>query len=1348
MENIFLHLLKMSLTAGLLVVVVLLLRVVFCKAPRWIHCLLWALVAVRLLCPITLESSLSLMPDTNAAFSAVTEQISTPQEEPDIPVVDNAVTDTPVVNTPVTNAPAVDTPVVDTPVVDTPVVDTPVVTPTPNTPPSASVDTPTTNVAVSAPTPEAGVDPWQVAVAVASYVWLAGVVLLASYAVFTTLRLHRQVREAARLSGRVWCCDHIRSPFILGVFRPRIYLPSDLDGVARDSVIAHEQAHLHRRDHWWKPLGFLLLMVHWFNPLMWVAYILLCRDIEAACDERVVRDMTAPDRKTYSEVLLACSAPRRLVSACPLAFGETSVKSRVKSVLSYKKPTIWIIVAALLVSTVAGVCLLTDPKPEDGKPDTKVTTTPEEDDPPEEPAVAPTHAVFTHTGEPKAQITLELNGNGCTYINSILSSAMPYEGTYVQSENGFLLSFPPTTMTIELNGDFTGLTLRMGQSDTHMSYEQMSYGGKELKNGAVFARTADVRAVSYAAPLTFSSGNWLGDEQLAEMRQKYQYRTGSNDNNDRPIIPITSRAELDAFIAEYEDAFSFNKAEGDGLTPVHQMSFYDDAFFAEKMLLAVYYRDGSFMVAPQITAVEYNGAELVTVQVDVYAPALQAQVLGQWFMLAEVPLDEIPYATAYRAVIRDRIPADYRWATYSHPVTVGDEGDVAVGYYSIFDYGRETLMSLVEGLEWYGADIMADTDFTYLGYFTIDGQKKYYVSPDKKQLYDGEQIADLTAEQSEQLDFYLRDGNPGEDAIAASVTGTVTEWSKEGDYIMLEVTEGDSKLGPRVMAYTTILMPGSAPAVGYPATIYYDGWCDGRGFGSAIYAIHREWQDADLLGGPDEPDEPTEKWLNYTVIVRGEIGNPLSGVKINISSENIAETITTDSTGVAKARLPEGVPTGTIEVPQGYVAASEKFTFAAGSTTLTIVLEKEQPVTPPTSTDLSTASVSFVKFSRPISGPSAATYSATRYMYPVVPDSTTCDFLRQLAMRTDWVKKDTYFGDYDAYFTIGDDKNYYYIDRVNGTIHHNRWFLPLSDEEVSKLDTLIRSYGIQNNSKITATVTDWRYLTGRVQECVEGQNGYVTLKLDPWWANIYGEKMKVSTRFIPYRYFANGSMVCVVYDGEAEQSAETGPLTIYAGSIDTLTETGIVSTGIPQYDNLLKQIQDYFYKRTTVRPDCSSAVWNCEALSDIGIKLIDLDNNGQDELVIGATNSTFWVGYSDVYTIQNGQLVQLFRSTDNNLYSIHKGGYVCQEWTENTLWFGEDYYHVEGGQLVFCEGLMFSVNYASSLGYVRTDAWFRVTLQDGKNVYEHITEDEANAIAEKYGKNDLSYTLYVIPFSL
>ena len=453
MENVFLHLLNMSLTAGILVAAVLLLRLVLHKAPRWIHVLLWALVAVRLLCPFTIESSLSLMPDTPAV------SVPAPAPAPDTPPVENIVPNTPVVTPPVSDTPVVTPPVVippatDTPVVTPPVADTPVVTPTPD----ASVSTATT---------EASVDPWQIALTVATYVWLAGIVLLVAYAVFTTLRLRRQVGEAAHLSDNLWQCDHLRSPFILGVFRPRIYLPSDLDATARACVVAHEQAHLHRRDHWWKPLGFVLLTVYWFNPLMWVAYIFLCRDIEAACDERVVRDMPAADRKAYSEALLACSAPRRLVSACPLAFGETSVKSRVKSVLSYKKPTIWIIVAALLVSTVAGVCLLTDPKSDDTD---KPAVTDTDDDPDAEPQ----YAVFTHVQQPYAQVTLEIGGNRCTYTNSALSSAMLLEGTYEMGEDTVTMTFPDDAMTLLFDGDLTGLTLRIGKGGSLMSYEQMS----------------------------------------------------------------------------------------------------------------------------------------------------------------------------------------------------------------------------------------------------------------------------------------------------------------------------------------------------------------------------------------------------------------------------------------------------------------------------------------------------------------------------------------------------------------------------------------------------------------------------------------------------------------------------------------------------------------------------------------------------------------------------------------------------------------------------------------------------------------------------------------------------------
>jgi beta-lactamase regulating signal transducer with metallopeptidase domain len=350
-----------------------------------------------------------------------------------------------------------------------PATDTPVVTPTPES-------------SVVTATPETVVTPWQMVLTVATYVWLAGVALLAAYAVFTTLRLRRQVGEAAHIADNLWQCDHLRSPFILGLFRPRIYLPSDLSTVARDSVVAHEQAHLRRRDHWWKPLGFVLLMVYWFNPLMWVAYVFLCRDIEAACDESVVRNMNAADRRAYSEALLSCSAPRRLVSACPLAFGETAVKSRIKSVLSYKKPTIWIIVAALLVSTVAGVCLLTDPKSDDTD---KPAVTDTDDDPDAEPQ----YAVFTHVQQPYAQVTLEIGGNRCTYTNSVLSSAMLLEGTYEMGEDTVTMTFPDDAMTLVFKGDLTGLTFC--NADSRYQEEYLTFGGYTLPDGAVFERQED-----------------------------------------------------------------------------------------------------------------------------------------------------------------------------------------------------------------------------------------------------------------------------------------------------------------------------------------------------------------------------------------------------------------------------------------------------------------------------------------------------------------------------------------------------------------------------------------------------------------------------------------------------------------------------------------------------------------------------------------------------------------------------------------------------------------------------------------------------------------------------------------
>ncbi len=318
MDAVFLKIVNMSLTASWLVLAVVLLRLLLKKAPKALRCVLWALVGVRLVCPFSIESALSLIPSAQ-------------------PIPETITTDTvPAVNSGLPSVNAVVNPILS-----------------------------------DSFTPAVGdsVNPLQVLAYIAAWLWLVGMAVLLIYAAVSYLRVRRQVGACLHLRDNIYACDGLPSPFILGVVRPRIYLPTGLDDAATAHIIAHEQAHLHRRDHWWKPLGFLLLTVHWFNPVMWVAYILLCRDIELACDERVVRTLDADGKAAYSRTLLACGARRRAVAACPLAFGEVGVKARVKSVLNYKKPAFWIILTALLVVIAVAVAFLTNPRdkmPPDG----------------------------------------------------------------------------------------------------------------------------------------------------------------------------------------------------------------------------------------------------------------------------------------------------------------------------------------------------------------------------------------------------------------------------------------------------------------------------------------------------------------------------------------------------------------------------------------------------------------------------------------------------------------------------------------------------------------------------------------------------------------------------------------------------------------------------------------------------------------------------------------------------------------------------------------------------------------------------------------------------------------------
>ena len=319
MEMVFIRLLNMSISASWLILAVVLLRRILKGAPKWIRCILWGLVALRLIFPVSVESIFSLLPTAETI----------PQ---DIIYAEN-----PVIHTGVTAINSVVNPYLSD-----------------NMAPDAGVS----------------VNPMQIIMNLGAVIWAVGMIGMMIYAGISYLKIRNRVSASLPARENIYFCDYIDTPFVLGIVRPRIYLPSALAEEENASlVVAHEKAHIRRHDHWWKPLGFLLLTVYWFNPVIWVAYILLCRDIELACDEYVVSHLEEEEKCAYSDALLACSIGRNrgglhhnIISACPLAFGEVGVKDRVKAVLHYKRPAFWLVVLGVIGCIIVALCFLTNPK--------------------------------------------------------------------------------------------------------------------------------------------------------------------------------------------------------------------------------------------------------------------------------------------------------------------------------------------------------------------------------------------------------------------------------------------------------------------------------------------------------------------------------------------------------------------------------------------------------------------------------------------------------------------------------------------------------------------------------------------------------------------------------------------------------------------------------------------------------------------------------------------------------------------------------------------------------------------------------------------------------------------------
>jgi beta-lactamase regulating signal transducer with metallopeptidase domain len=506
MDAVFLKILNMSITASWLILAVIFARSLLNKVPRWIICLLWGLVAIRLVCPFSFESVFSLIPSSETIPADIAMQHS--------PAIDSGIT---IVN--------------------------------------ETINPMIAESFTSAVTDSA--NPLQIYIPIISVIWLAGVAVMLGYALISYLKLKKEVSANIAISENVFACDEVKAPFILGIFRPQIYVPSSMQGETLELVIRHENAHLKRYDHLWKPFGYLLLAVYWFNPLCWAAYILLCRDIEMACDEKVIRDMDKDNIAAYSQALLDCSFSRRTIAACPLAFGEAGVKERVKGILNYRRPTFWIMMAAAIVCIGIAACLMTDPFSNKGLS--------------EKLSVSMDMAVAEHNRSSKSEghfaaadydiMLVKQSGNETTVYAWVLYEEYSFDGKDVKLESG---SHIPTAITFATSNN----------SSDSSTYDLIEYW--QPRDGSYYAEDIKAKFPWYIRrkAMDIAGSNAQHENCLRAAREYY----GVNTMNGEPDLSFLNYENAISLIADALDV---------------QTIYYPPAGKDENGLIVPGYVDGS-----------------------------------------------------------------------------------------------------------------------------------------------------------------------------------------------------------------------------------------------------------------------------------------------------------------------------------------------------------------------------------------------------------------------------------------------------------------------------------------------------------------------------------------------------------------------------------------------------------------------------------------------------------------------------------------------------------------------------------------------------------------------------------
>lgn len=641
MSEAFIAIVNMSISASWIIAAVLIVRLLLKKAPKWISVMLWGIVGVRLACPFAIESALSLIPSAHTvSYEMMTDK--SPEINLGIPFINDTLN-------------------------------------------------PVISDSLSAALADS-VNPVQILLPVLVGVWLAGMAAMLIYAAVSYILLKKRVANALPIRDNVFSGENVASPFVLGIIKPKIYLPVNISERNAEKVILHEEAHIRRRDHIIKPIGFLLLCVYWFNPLVWLGYILLCKDIELACDERAVRNFSSDQLADYSQALLSCSVNRRIIAACPIAFGEVSVKSRVKSVLHYKKSAFWVVAAAIVASIAVAVCFLTSPKTDDiiasaGKP------------------------WITSSGAGTLEVSnadntvSDIIGDGNSYVEANEVSVIGAGRTEI---SGVYPKADDTDSPDYKNGENTSVSV-LPEIKLPSLTDGISASGYYF----------DIDIKKYQNPFDFgifksgySRANRIYTEALN--KDKMPGERGFH----QPVYKFDTVDDLVSFRENFKKDFNRTDNPADVSFIKNVFERYSDSFFKNNSLILIYVEATSGSYRYKVHSVEYDEKSFLFHVIENSKAEMFTADMQGWFLTVGVPKSLIKSGTSFDADLNNRLVLQ----------KMEDKSEEPNGNYAInLDLYVETPLSEIEGKIDKGEYIITRTHHETLdGKWTVDNSEYEY----------------------------------------------------------------------------------------------------------------------------------------------------------------------------------------------------------------------------------------------------------------------------------------------------------------------------------------------------------------------------------------------------------------------------------------------------------------------------------------------------------------------------------------------------------------------------------------------------------------------------------------------